>query len=120
MVSLVQSLELISLWGRYPAQGLTRNISLRRCRVVLIDYENLLIVRHRSNSVAKFLCLLDYIGQDCVIDQRTDAVVNNDNIVSLHLVFQVVHTIPNALLTGIATRNNPFQFIDIELVGIGP
>ena len=45
----------------------------------------------------------------------------NDNNVIVHTFpFKIEHAIPNGLLTGVSSFNNPFKFVNMELPGIGP
>ena len=46
--------------------------------------------------------------------------MNDDDIVISAFAFQVKNTVTDGLLAAFSARDDPFQFVDAELPGIGP
>ena len=118
MVRPVQFPELVGLRGGDTAERLAGDVL--RGRDLVVDHEDLLVVRHRSDGVPVLVAFDDDVGQNSGLDERPDAVVYDDDIVVRALSFQVENAVPNGLLTAFATGHDPLEFVDAELPGIGP
>ena len=87
---------------------------------LVVDYENLLVVGHRGDGVPILVALDDDIGQHAGFDERTDAVVDDDDVIVRAFAFQVENTVPDGFLAAFAAGYHPLELVDAELSGIGP
>ena len=118
MIGPVQFPELVGLWGRDAAERLAGDVL--RGRDFVVDHEDLLVVGHRGDSVPVLVALDDDVGQHTGLDERPDAVVDDDDVVVRALSFQVENAVPDGLLPAFAAGHDPLELIDAELPGIGP
>ena len=118
MVGPVQLPELVGLRGGDAAERFARDV-LGRGNLVA-DHEDLLVVRHRGDGVPVLVALDDDVGQHTGLDERPDAVVDDDDVVVRALSFQVENAVPDGLLPAFAAGHDPLELVDAELPGIGP
>ena len=118
MVGPVQFPELVGLRSGNTPERLAGDVL--DCGNLVIDDEDLLVIRHRSNCIPVLVALDDDIGEDGGLDQRTDAVMDDDDVIVGAFALQVENTVADGLLAAFSAGDDPLELVDAELPGIGP
>ena len=83
-------------------------------------FKDCLTALYAGNSIAVCLASGDVAGYDVLTEQWAHRVVDKDEVVvGAASLAKTIYAIVDALHASIATRENPLQLVDIELVGIG-
>ena len=118
VISPVKLSEAVSLRRLYPAQGFPRNIA-DRGDLIVAD-KDLLIVGHGSHAVSILFAFFYNVCQNGVVHKRTDSVMDDYDIIFRADSFQVIDAVADGFLSGLPSGNHPFQFVDPELLRVGP
>lgn len=105
MVGPVQFTELVGLGRGDAAERLAGDVF--RGRNLIINNENLLVIRHRGDGVSVLAALDDDIGKHAGLDERPDTVVDDDDIVVRAFTLQIVDAVPDGFLAAFSTGNHP-------------
>ncbi len=118
VVGPVEFREMVGLGRGHAPERLPGDIPGRGDLVV--DDEDLLVVGKRTDGVAMALAGDDDVREDFRLDQRPDAVVDDDDVVVRALVFEGEDAVADRLLAGLAAGDHPLQLRDPVLLGVGP
>ena len=101
------------------AKLFARHILYGGRRVILIDHEDLLVVWKRGYGIAIPFAHLDHVGEYVGVDQRSDAVMDDDDVFWIEFMLQMFHTVADGFLHAAAAGHDPLELVDVELLGIG-